>query len=159
MIRTATALFLSLAFASGAMATTHNLTATIDQAQEVPPSGSGATGSATITYDDVSGALSWNVSWSGLSGAATGMHFHGPAGAGVNAGVQVNIGAVSGLTSPSIGGMNISAAQGNDLLAGLLYINIHSAQFPGGEIRGQVVVTVVSVEEKTWSGVKALYED
>jgi hypothetical protein len=42
-------------------------------------------------------------------------------------------------SSPAIGSTNISAAQGADLLNGLWYINIHSEQFTGGEIRGQVL--------------------
>jgi hypothetical protein len=87
------------------------------------------------------------------------MHFHGPAPAGANAGVQVNIGLISGLTSPSIGNTIITALQGTDLLNGLWYINIHTGQFAGGEIRGQVLTGSVAVEEATWSGVKALYED
>jgi hypothetical protein len=158
--RTAIAfLILLLGVVSEAPATTHNLSAIINQAQEVPPSGSGGTGSATVTYDDVSHALTWNISWSGLSGPATLMHFHGPAPVGANAGVQVNIGLISGLTSPSIGNTIITAAQGTDLLNGLWYINIHTGQFPGGEIRGQVLTGSVAVEEATWSGVKALYDE
>jgi len=158
-LTTAIAMLLLLGVASAASATTHNLSATINQAQEVPPSGSGATGSATVTYDDVSGQLSWNISWSGLSGAATGMHFHGNAPAGVNAGIQVNIGAISGLVSPSIGNAIITAVQGANLLNNLWYINIHTTLNPGGEIRGQVLLPVVSIEEETWSGVKALYNE
>ena len=56
----------------------------------------------------------------------------------------MNFGAISGLTSPSIGSAVISAAQGSDLLNGLWYINIHSDRpdgvSAGGEIRGQVLV-------------------
>ncbi len=86
-----------------------------------------------MTLDDVSDLLSWDVSWSALSGPATAMHCHGPAPAGVNAGVQVNIGAISGLTSPSIDSATITASQANDLLAGLWYIDIHTATYPGGD--------------------------
>jgi hypothetical protein len=134
-----------------------NLNATIDASQVVSGSASLGTGFATMTLDDVTNALNWNISWSGLSGPATAMHFHGPAPAGVNAGVQVNIGAISGLSSPSIGGTTISGAQASDLLAGLWYINIHTANYPGGEIRGQV--NVVPVPAAVWlfgSGVLGL---
>lgn len=131
----------SLMLAASAHAVIINLEASLDGAQEVPASGSTATGSAAITLNDVSKLLSWNISWSGLSGPATAMHFHGPAAPGSNAGVQVNIGAISGLASPSNGSATISAAQATDLLAGLWYINIHTAASPGGEIRGQVVRT------------------
>ncbi|MCP5128062.1 MAG: CHRD domain-containing protein [Pseudomonadales bacterium] len=114
-------------------------TASINETQEVPASGSTATGFATGTLDDISGLLSWDISFTGLTGPATAMHFHGPATVGVNAGVQVNIGAISGLFSPSIGSTLIDVAQAAQLLAGNWYINIHTAIYPGGEIRGQVV--------------------
>ena len=124
-----------------------NLTATIDGAQANAGAGTGslATGSATMTLDDVTNLFSWNISWTSnllLNGAGseTVMHFHGPAPAGVNAGVQVDFGGISGTTSPSIGSSTILAAQETDLLAGLWYINIHTTAFPGGEIRGQVGV-------------------
>ena len=127
---------------TGAQAAIINWTASLDGAQEAPPSVSTATGSAFGTLDDISGQLSWNISWSGLIGTITAMHFHGPASPGVNAGVVVNIGAISGLTSPSIGFTVITAAQTSDFLADLWYINIHSDQYPGGEIRGQVNANV-----------------
>ena len=76
------------------------------------------------------------------------MHFHGPASAGANAGVQLNFGAISGTSSPSIGSSTISAGQASDLLAGLWYINIHTTAVAGGEIRGQV--TVVPVPAAIW---------
>jgi hypothetical protein len=143
MIKTTVVRWLTMAAllaCAGAQAAIVNWTASLEGAQEVPPSGSSATGSAFGTLDDISGLLSWNVSWAGLTGPATAMHFHGPAAPGVNAGVQVNIGAISGLNSPCIGSAVINAGQAADFLADLWYINIHSAAFPGGEIRGQVNV-------------------
>lgn len=135
-----------------------NLYATLDAAQEVPANASLGTGSATMTLDDVSNQLDWNIVFSGLTGDATAAHFHGPAAPGVNAGVQVNIGAISGLTSPMIGSTTITDTQEADLLAGLWYINIHTAMYPGGEIRGQV--QVVPVPAAIWllgSGLVALF--
>jgi hypothetical protein len=82
--------------------------------------------------------LSWDISWSGLEGNITVAHFHGPAPPGMNAGIQVDWGTISGLVSPSIGSATLDAAQAADLLAGLWYINIHSDLFLSGEIRGQV---------------------
>ncbi|HEY9199841.1 MAG TPA: CHRD domain-containing protein [Gammaproteobacteria bacterium] len=126
-----------------------NLYATLDGTQEVPANASLGTGTATILFDDVSNQLDWNISYSGLTGAATAAHFHGPAAAGVNAGVQVNIGTLSGgLTSPMIGSTTITSVQEADLLAGLWYINIHTAMYPGGEIRGQV--QVVPLPAASW---------
>ncbi len=102
-------------------------------------SGGSGTGSMTGSIDTISHLLSWDINWAGLSGTETVMHFHGPALPSQNAGVQVNFGAISGISSPSIGSTTISVAQETDLLAGLWYINIHSTAFTGGEIRGQVV--------------------
>ena len=131
--------------ANPVQATIFDLTSSIDGLQTFPPTGSTGTGSADVTYDDVTNQLSWDINWGGLSGPVTVMHFHGPAAPGSNAGVQVNIGSISGTTSPSIGATTISASQAADLLNNLYYINIHTAQFPGGEIRGQVL----SVPEPT----------
>jgi hypothetical protein len=111
--------------------------------QEVPGNQIVAAGAARIEYDTASNLLSWNIAFEGLTGPATGMHFHGPAAAGVNAGVQVNVGTNSGLLSESNGSTTISELQEADLLAGNWYLNIHTAAFPGGEIRGQVAAVVV----------------
>ena len=67
------------------------------------------------------------------------MHFHGPASPGATNGVQLNIGDISGLTSPSIGSAVISETFKDELLAGDWYINIHTDANGPGEIRGQVV--------------------
>ena len=126
---------------SNADADISSLVATIDGAQANAGAGTGSpgNGSATMTYDDVSGVFAWDISWGGLLGTETVMHFHGPALPNQNAGVQVDFGAISGTTSPSIGSTVISASQGADLLNDLWYINIHTDQFPSGEIRGQVL--------------------
>jgi hypothetical protein len=121
-------------------------TAILAPGNEVPPVLSpGASGLATGTVDTASGLLSWTVIWDGLTGPAIGAHFHGPAPVTANAGVQVNIGNISGLTSPSIGSTVISAAQIDQLRATLWYVNVHTQQFPGGEIRGQVIPAAVPV--------------
>jgi len=65
------------------------------------------------------------------------MHFHGPAAPNLNAGVQVGVGVVG---TPVVGNAILNAAQVADLLAGLWYLNLHTSMFPGGEIRGQVLV-------------------
>lgn len=121
------------------------LEATIDGAQANAGAGTGSpgTGFATMALDDTTNLFSWNISWSGLVGTETVMHFHGPALPGQNAGVQVNFGAISGTSSPSIGSTTISNPQAADLLAGLWYINIHTDLFAGGEIRGQVQVVPI----------------
>ena len=131
----------SILFSSQTKAAALEFSVNIDPIQEVPPSASMGSGMATVSLDDVSNTLCWDISWSSMSGPSTGMHFHGPAMMGVNAGVQVNIGTNSGLTSPSMGCTVITALQVTDLKNDLWYINIHSSAFPGGEIRGQVIET------------------
>lgn len=113
-------------------------TATLDGSQEVPSVNTTAMGSANVTFDSDTNELSWEIEFSELSGPATGAHFHGPAAAGVNAGVQVNIGDISGLTSPMNGSATLTSSQASSLLDGDMYINIHTAANPNGEIRGQV---------------------
>ena len=129
------ALGAAVAFASPASA--EKLKATLDGKSEVPATTSSGTGMADLDYDAASKKLSWKLSYSGLSGPATAAHFHGPAETGKNAGVAVPIpGAAS---SPVEGSATLTDAQASDLLAGKLYVNIHTAANPGGEIRGQVM--------------------
>ena len=127
-----------------------NMSASLDAAQEVAdePVVSDGTGTGIVTFDDVSNLLSWDIHFSDLTGPATAAHFHGPAAPGVNAGVQVNIGAISGLTSPMSGSATISDDQEMQLLDGLWYINIHTEAYPAGEIRGQV--QVIPVPAAAW---------
>jgi Cu/Zn superoxide dismutase len=110
---------------------------TLSSTQEVPPNTSPARGTAEVQLNDNTNVLAWKVTYSGLSGPATGGHIHGPAAPGQNAGVLVpftgNLNA-----QPVQGQATITPAQAADLAAGLWYVNIHSAQFPGGEIRGQL---------------------
>lgn len=107
-----------------------------EQANQGNGTGSGGTGVAYVTYDDVTNEVTWNISWEGLDGNPTAMHFHGPAPAGQNAGVAQGIGVGS---NPAVGAATITAAQGDDLLNGLWYVNLHTSTQGGGEIRGQVL--------------------
>lgn len=116
-------------------------TASLDGSQEVPPVDTDGTGSAMMTFDPSGNELSWFIEFSGLSGPATAAHFHGPAAAGANAGIQVNIGETSGLVSPMNGSAVLTSEQVSSLLDGQLYINIHTEANTGGEIRGQVSCT------------------
>ena len=112
--------------------------ASLGGTQEVPPVETEGTGSATMEFDPTSNELSWSIEFSGLPGDATAAHFHGPAAEGTNAAVLVNIGEVSGLTSPMNGSAVLTAEQASFLLDEQLYINIHTEMNTGGEIRGQV---------------------
>jgi hypothetical protein len=86
---------------------------------EVPPVDSPAVGAATGIMNRETGVLTWNVSYSGLSGPATAAHFHGPANESSNAGVQINLG--SDLASPTQGATRLTKGQQQQLLDGKWY--------------------------------------
>ncbi len=85
-----------------------------------------------------------------LTGPATAMHIHGVAPAGTSAGVLVSLEPYSfPAADPSKGGVIFGNVpfptdQVSNLLAGLTYVNVHTALNPGGEIRGQLVPVVNS---------------
>lgn len=118
------------------MTSSVRLAGTLSGAQEVPAATTSGTGSVTATFDKSTSKLSYEVTYSGLTGPATAGHFHGPAAAGQNAGVVVPFASAA---SPIKGETTLTAAQAADLLAGRWYANIHTARYPGGEIRGQLM--------------------
>lgn len=129
-----------LASASPSRAATTQFKADLKGASEVPPNQSGGTGSVTATYDSATKELTWSGTFSGLSGPATAAHFHGPAEPGKNAGVAIWISEKGKpLSSPFKGSAKLSDAQASDLMAGLWYVNVHTAANPGGELRGQLM--------------------
>ncbi|MGI9168994.1 MAG: CHRD domain-containing protein [Caulobacteraceae bacterium] len=111
--------------------------ASLNGASETPPKTTKASGAADITLDTVARVLSWKIDYAGLSGPATAAHFHGPAAPGTAAGVTVPI--TGDLASPVKGSAAITDGQIGDLRGGLWYVNIHTAKYPSGEIRGQVL--------------------
>ncbi len=123
--------------AGAAHAATKVFTAAMSGTSEVPPTASAGTGTATATLDTASGKLTWEVTYSGLTGPAMAAHIHGPAEAGKNAGVLVPL--TGNLASPIKGSRVLTAAQAADLEAGKTYVNIHTAANKGGEIRGQLL--------------------
>ena len=110
------------------------MSARLSGAAQVPPNSSSGSGTAAIKLDgDI---LSWVITYQGLTGPVTGAHFHGPAAANANAGVIVPF--AGSLGSPISGSQKLTAPQIAGLRSGLWYVNLHTAAFPGGEIRGQV---------------------
>lgn len=119
------------------------LRATLSAAQEVPATTSPASGSAIMLYDLRTNKFDLVVSITNMSNLATNSHIH-EAAAGANGGVVTGLG---GETVYTRSGNNLTATfrdvtHGGDrlkLIQGGAYYNIHSAQFPGGEIRGQLI--------------------
>ena len=108
--------------------------------QEVPPVVSGGSGTATLTVDLNTGALSGTVTFTGLGSDATLAHIH-MAAAGANGPVAVPLAGGAGATAGTwtvSPGATLTVAQLNALRADGLYVNIHSVNNPDGEIRGQI---------------------
>jgi hypothetical protein len=105
-------------------------------AAEVPPTDSTATGKVEATLDTESKVFTWTVTYEGLSGDATGAHFHGPAAEDANADPVVPL--ADPLASPINGNATLTDEQITQLQGGQWYFNLHTEKFPGGEIRGQV---------------------
>lgn len=127
----------------------------LNPANEVPPvinsTGSGNEVSGGIWFDTVDEKLTLALGYGSaagftdLTGPAISMHIHGPAGAGTNASVLINLAPFHfPAPDPSKGGVILGtvefpAAEVPRLLAGHFYVNIHTAANAGGEIRGQLI--------------------
>lgn len=104
-------------------------------AQEVPPTGSSATGTGTFTYNLVTQLLTWNIAHNVV--APTAAHIHSGA-VGTNGPIQIGL---DHTVNPMVGSATLTTVQQGMLVNQLLYVNIHTAAFPGGEIRGQIIPT------------------
>lgn len=111
------------------------IAASLDGDQEAPLRvDTGATGTASFTLDRATRTLSGSVTLDGV--VATAAHLHGGAAGSAGAvAVAMNVSAANAVTLPAT---VLSVDQLALLDAGELYVNIHSAAHPGGEIRGQL---------------------
>lgn len=150
--------------APAAQATIMTFQTTLAGSNEVPPNASPGTGNATVSVDTDLHTLQVLLTFSGLLGTTTASHIHCCAAPGTNAGVATQlptfagfpIGVTSG-TYAQLFDMSLASswnpsfitAQGGtplaafnvlvtNMQAGLTYLNIHTSQFTGGEIRGQL---------------------
>ena len=114
--------------------------AVLTGAQEVPPNISPAFGSATFTLSPDHTQITANMTVSGLSTALVGAHIHGKAGAGTNAPIVLNLDHTQIVNGKLSRTYTITKELGDDLALNttLYYINVHTTNFPGGEIRGQL---------------------
>lgn len=107
-------------------------------AQEVPTNGSAGTGYARIVLNESAGTISYTIVYRDLSSAQMASHIHAPAAIGVNAGVIISLGAAGGTAGTVTGSASITPTQIAQLRAHQGYVNVHTANFSGGEIRGQI---------------------
>jgi hypothetical protein len=122
--------------AGSASAATVKFHATLSAASEVPPSKSTGSGEATVSLDTATHEITWDVTFGGFASDVAAAHIHGPAEPGKNAGVVVPLG--SPPKSPLHGAAKLTPEQEQQLTAGLYYVNVHSKNFPGGAVRGQL---------------------
>ncbi|HXC68525.1 MAG TPA: PQQ-dependent sugar dehydrogenase, partial [Pyrinomonadaceae bacterium] len=108
-------------------------TAMLTGAQETPPNNSTATGRATLLLSPDEKTARVSLTFESLSTAQTDAHIHGPAAPGVSAApiFPLPLGQISDFA------ITLTPAQVQDLKNGLFYVNVHSTNFPAGEIRGQ----------------------
>lgn len=111
-------------------------TTTLTGAAQVPPSQSRGTGAGEFQYDTSTNQLTFAIVYQDLTGPSIAGHIHGPADAGSNAGVIIPFGIAA---SPINGTATLTPDQADALVRGLLYVNIHTATYKDGEIRGQIV--------------------
>ena len=148
-----------------AQAVTYTFNAALNGASEVPPNAGLGTGTAILSYDD-KGTLGtgdddfiFSMFASGMTGPASAAHIH-MAPVGVSGPIIQGLGAAAGFAFiglPSgvlIGGGPLPApfpAFLSTLTAGLGYVNVHSALFPGGEVRGQLIQVTAVPEPSTYA--------
>ena len=102
--------------------------------EEVPASGSSATGSGTVTVA-ADCSVTANISVTGMTAAAA--HIHQGA-AGANGGVIVPFTKTGDNIFIAPAGAKMTAEQCAAYKAGNTYVNVHSAAKPGGEVRAQL---------------------
>jgi CHRD domain len=114
-----------------------------------PPTASPALGKMSINYNTTTKLLTYTISWSGLTGAVTGVSIHGQAPTGFPANPVQNFdtrnisrcATVSTTSCGSISGRLIAdgvVVTEESILNGVYYVSIRTAANPLGEIRAQI---------------------
>jgi hypothetical protein len=123
---------------------TTQVAATLSGANEVPPVATAATGAFSGDLSLDAGQLEFALTVSGITSTITLAHIHEGA-PGTNGPVVVDLLAAAGgvFTDGATirGTVFLTSTEAiSKALAGQYYINVHSASFPGGEVRGQLGV-------------------
>ena len=161
MSRPATIGSLAFLLAAGAASASTSFTANLTNGQEgniVPTTTSGAPrpasfGTATFVLNDAMNAMTFeamvnNIDFTGTQTAdvndnLVAAHIHASPTTSFASGVG---GTVSGKWDLLEGNNTTLKEQLPNILAGRSYINFHTTQFPGGEVRGQIVAAVPEPE-------------
>jgi hypothetical protein len=134
-------------------------------ANESPPNASAGVGAAIVTFTPATSSMRVQTTFSGLSEVTTAAHIHCCTAPGTNVGVATQVPYFSGfpigvsagtydhvfdMTQATSYNASFVTANGSvdaaltALLAGMsdgtAYFNIHSTTFPGGEVRGNLVL-------------------
>jgi hypothetical protein len=129
------------------LATSLHFEASFSGAQEVPPDTFKGGGTAVVVLEKGRGQIDYWITYRGLSDSATLGHFH-TGGVGVAGPVVKNLVTVKAPRSNTLNGswkftdgtQPLTNALIDSLISGNMYLNIHTFNKPGGEIRGQLVL-------------------
>lgn len=113
----------------------HTVNVSLSGSEEVPPVATAARGSGTIKIADDK-SVSGSVTTTGVAGLAA--HIHTGA-RGQNGPVSIGLVRTADNVWALPAGARLNDAQYAAFKAGNLYVNVHSAQHKGGEIRGQMM--------------------
>jgi hypothetical protein len=166
MLTAALAIFVASVLGNPSQAAVIRWDANLSADQEIPAGVSTATGNGWVQFDDTTNELSLYLAWQGLTGDGVQAHIHccvaSPPG---NVGIALDLWLPSDPLRPATGTFSASwdldvlnpfraafvTASGGTVLGALqalidamdagggrAYFNIHTAQYPGGEIRGNL---------------------
>lgn len=129
----------ALLLLSGTALADQKFIAHLNPQQEVPSTASNGSGVCVVTLNAAETSISASCTYQGLTSALQADHIHGNAAPGVNAGILFNFAATGGISgSFNAGPFAVTPAQVANMRAHLWYVNLHTVNFPGGEIRGQL---------------------
>ena len=138
-----------------------DMSAELGRDQQVPPIPAAA-GLAALMLNDDGTELAYEIRVWGIPAVAA-AHFHN-APMGENGGVvrelageiEEDMWVSAGVWSSDEADQPLSADLVDELMAGNIYINVHTADYGPGEVRGQILLSgATAVENESWGSVKA----